>query len=252
MGYFRSVEYGDIVDIYTYEKDISTKPKKHISAYKRKRQKQLREHIKATGTYKRTKRSINRSRQSFFRLCHHNNVHSDTIHFLTLTFAYDVSYKKALLGVRDFFSRVQKAKPEISLRYISVSEQTKAGRYHFHMLLYDLPPQTETQERETRNFQRLFGCGYVDIRIAAYNSIGIAGYMAKYMAKTLGSANNASIRGFNCSRNIKKGTSIGFNSVDEYTAMSIPTTDVEKIDERVYDVPYLGQCQLRKFRKIIN
>lgn len=252
MGYFRSVEYGDIIDIYTYDRDISTKPKKSVSAHKRKRQKQLREHIKATGTYKRSKRSVNRSRRSFFRLCHHNNVHSETIHFVTLTFAYDVPYKTALRHVAHFFQRIQKVKPEIPLRYISVSEQTKSSRYHFHMLLYDLPAQTETQERETRNFQRLFGCGYVDIRLAAYNSVGIAGYMAKYMAKTLGSAENAAVRGYSSSRNIKKGTSIGFNSVDEYTDMSIPCQGVENVDEKVYDVPYLGQCRLRKFRKIIK
>ena len=252
MGYFRSVEYGDIIDIYRYDRDISIKPKKSVSQYKRKRQKQLREHIKATGTYKRSKRSVNRSRQSFFRLCHHNNVHSDTIHFVTLTFAYDVPYKTALRHVAHFFQRIQKTKPEIPLRYISVSEQTKASRYHFHMLLYDLPTQTDTQERTTRNFQRLFGCGFVDIRASSYNSIGIAGYMAKYMAKTLGNAQNASIRGYSSSRNIKKGTTIGFNSVDEYSDMSTPSQGVEQLSETVYDVPYLGKCLFRKFSKIIK
>lgn len=252
MGYFRSVEYGDIIDIYRYERDISNKPKKSVSAYKRKRQKQLREHIKSTGTYKRTKRSVNRSRQSFFRLCHHNNVNSETIHFVTLTFAFEVSYKTAGRHVSEFFRRIQKAKPEISLRYISVAEKTKKGRYHFHMLLYDLPTQTETQERETRNFQRLFGCGYVDIRAAAYNSIGIAGYMAKYMAKTLGDAENAAVRGYNTSRNIKKGTILGFNSVDEYSDLSTPSLGVEELSESAYDVPYLGLCRFRKFRKIIK
>ena len=102
-------------------------------------------------------------------------------------------------------------------------------------------------ERETRNFQRLYRAGYVDIRVATFTSQGIAGYMAKYMAKFLTDYKNEATRGYNCSRNIKKGTSIGFNSVDEYTALSIPK-NVDVLRDVVYDVPYLGKCYHQKLK----
>ena len=249
MGYFRIVEYGDIVETFSYQRDISTKPKKTVSQYHRKRQKAIRELNKSQKLYKRSQRSVKRSKDAFFRLCHHNNCNALSINFVTLTFQHDYPHKKASRYVADFFQRVQKNYPQISIRYISVSELTKKGRWHFHLLIYDLPPETASRERETRNFQRLFQRGYIDISVALYNSSGIAGYMAKYMAKSLCDSRYESIRGYSCSRNIKKGTSLGFNSTDEYTAMSIPQ-NVVQYENVVYPVPYLGDCAHLKLRKI--
>jgi len=250
MGYLRIVEYGDIIEAFSYERNISTRPKKAVSQHARKRQKQLRELNKSQGLHKRSQRSIKRSKDAFFRLCHHNNCNSSSIHFVTLTFIHDCSITEAGRYVARFFQNVQTYHKEISLRYISVPELTKKGRWHYHLLIYDLPSETAAQERKTRNFQRLFRKGFIDISLATYNSTGIAGYMAKYMAKALGDARYETIRGFNCSRNIKKTSSIGFNSVDEYTAMRIPTDGVVKMDEARYDVKYLGECYHQKLRKI--
>lgn len=250
MGYFRIVEYGDIVETYEYQRDISKKPKKAVSQHARKRQKQRRELNKSQGLCKRSQRSITRGKSAFFRLCHHNNCHSDTIHFVTLTFAHDCTIKEASRYVARFFQNVQTYHSEISLRYISVPELTKKGRWHFHLLVYDLPSTTAVNERKTRNFQRLFRRGYVDISLAGFNSVGLAGYMAKYMAKALVDSRYETLRGYRCSRNIKKGTSLGFNTVDEYTDMTVPK-NVAVLDSGVYDVKYLGQCAYQKL-KLIN
>lgn len=267
MGYRKIVQYGDTVEIYDYEKEIpkSTKAtrkaklKRENSALyyaiygtfdlAQKRRKLQRIQSQAKGTYERSKASITRSKKNFFRLCHHNNCLADTIHFVTLTFAYDLSYKEALSHLKRFMERVQTYKSEIPLSYISVPELTKEGRYHFHLLVYDLPPKTAELERETRNFQRLFQRGYVDISLATYNSMGIAGYMAKYMAKALTDKKNEATRGYSTSRNIEKITSAGSNSLSGYSDLIIPTTAIVSEEKREYDVPYLGLC---RFTKIIQ
>jgi len=136
-----------------------------------------------------------------------------------------------------------------SIAYISVSEITKAGRYHFHLLVYNLPTETAERERETRNLQRLFQRGYVDAVFATYKSEGIAGYMAKYMGKSLADAKNEATRGFTCSRNIKKITSAGGNSLSGYYDLIVPTDDLRNTQTAEYNVPYLGKCLYKKIIK---
>jgi len=250
MGYIKINQYGDIVEIYEYEKNIRPYKERFVSAITKKRAKKAREHAKATGTYKRKNRNILRTTQRFFRLCHHNNVCATTIHFVTLTFAYDLTYKTATRHLARFMERVTKNFKEMSISYISVPELTAKGRYHFHLLVYGLPPETAKRERETRNFQRQFQRGYIDIRFAPYTSHGIAGYMAKYMAKALGDSKNETTRGYNCSRNIKQPFSAGSNSLDQYTNMIIPTEGIVDTKKREYDVPYLGKCLYTKITKI--
>ena len=267
MGYRKIVQYGNVVEIYDYEKDLKKKggvdalrayrlmhPKERNTkntspTLAKKRQDQIRIQSKAKGVYTRSKRSVKRSKDNFFRLCHHNNCLAQSIHFITLTFAYDLTYKKASRYVSEFFRRVQTTFPEISLSYISVPELTKKGRLHFHLLVYGLPPETAERERETRNFQRQFRRGYVDISLATYTSEGIAGYMAKYMAKAIADTKVETTRGYNCSRNIDRFTSAGSNNLSQYEDLIIPTEDIVDIEERQYDVPYLGTCRFTKLTK---
>ena len=161
------VQFGNVTEVYDYDKTINFDKKKHTSQLNKKRQKLARIQRKLRGI-PRTERSIKKSKLAFFRICHHNNCLAKTIHFLTLTFSYDLSIKEARRHVKRFMERIQTFKPDISIRYISVPEQTKKGRFHFHLLVYDLPSQTANIERKTRNLQRLFQRGFVDISLATY------------------------------------------------------------------------------------
>jgi len=281
MGYTKIVQYGDITEKYDYEKELHRKfTQSHFKASRllfgvnvdgpqpplslaQKRKKQGRLYDKSRGVYERSRRSVKRSRESFFRLCHHNACNADSIHFLTITFAYDITFEKAGRHVRRFMEKITSLCRPIPISYISVPELTEAGRYHFHLLVFDLPTRVAgeprwyktrkgnvwyTTERETRNLQRLFERGYVDIRPTTYRSEGIAGYMAKYMGKNLTDAKSQSERGYTCSRNIKKIYSAGSNSLDQYTDFLIPQTGYCKVD--TYDVPYLGRCIKTTTKKI--
>jgi len=266
MGYTKIVRYGDIIEVYEYEKELKKKPADSFKAHriysggrdsettslqsvKKKRKKAIRDLSLAQGVYERSKRSIRRSRVNFFRLCHHNNSRAKTIHFLTLTFAYDLTPKKATRIVHDAMARIARSRGEIT-RYISVPELTKKGRIHFHLLVYDLPPETSKEERASRNFQRQFRAGYVDLRVAKYNSEGIAGYMAKYMAKALGNSKLATKRGYTCSRGIDKISIASGNTIAEYLdEIVFHSLDIAEEKKSEYDVPYLGRCRLSVIKK---
>jgi len=267
MGYTKIVQYGDVTEIYRYEKNISRK--KGISVKKAmqlqgdwddsvssilptvqsKRLKENRLAVLAKGQAKRSKASIRRSKTNFFRLVHHNNCCADTIHFVTLTFAFDVAYLNANEYVRQFFKRLRRHHKEISIHFISVPEKTKKGRFHFHLLVYDLPPETASIERETRYIQRYFQRGYVDVVLAGYRTKGLAGYMAKYMAKSLGDETYAAGRGYSHSQGIAKPSSAGGNSFDQYIDYIVDFDNVAKTETSSYDVPYLGNCQVTRITK---
>jgi len=268
MGYKKIVQYGDVIELYDYEKELKRKTSgvSHVQALRlqglsgntsnnatldivKKRKKTAFLLAKQSGTYERSKRSIKRSKTNFFRLVHHNNCLAQSIHFLTLTFAYDITYKEASRHVRHFMERVKKDKHGLSLSYISVTELTKKGRLHFHILVYGLPPETQKNERETRNLQRKFQRGYLDLVCARDSSPKIAGYMAKYMAKSLEDSRYETTRGYTCSRNIAKVSSHGSNSLSVYDDMIIPTADIVETKVLEYDTKYLGLC---RFTKIIK
>lgn len=269
MGYTKIQQYGNITEIFQYEREITKNTPAMRKAHFRKsdnrlyyaiygtsdipgkRKKLQRLQSKAKGLATRSRSSVNRSRKNFFMLCHENNCRAETINFVTLTFAYDLTYKKASRYVSDFISRVSSHFKELPVAYISVPELTKKGRYHFHLLVYNLPPEVSERERKTRNLQRQFRGGFLDICPATYTSEGIAGYMAKYMAKALRCPKNEAVRGYTCSRNINRPRTKGSNSLDEYMAMIVPTESILPPETSCYNVPYLGKCTVTKIVKKI-
>jgi len=246
VGYTKIVQYGDITEIYSYQKNLTKKEKVYRSKLKRERAREYKAYRIKKGTYTRTERSINRSRNNFYKLVHHNVYNAQTVHFLTLTFAYDITYKEAVRSLSRFMEKIKAHYETVPISYISVPELTKKCRYHFHLLVFDLPPDASYNERSTRNIQRQFQRGYIDITLASYTSTGIAGYLSKYMGKSLADAKSEAWRGFTCSRNIKKIYSAGGNTLDGYLDIIIP--DNNSIQESQYEVKFMGTC----YKKIIK
>jgi len=114
------------------------------------------------------------------------------------------------------------------------------------MLLYNLPSEISIAERETRNLQRCFGAGYIDIGFTSYITEGLAGYMAKYMAKNIGNGNNERTRNYCCSRNIEKVYHAGSNTLAEYVDMIVDEQGVQKLIQ--YDTLWLGRCDLTVYK----
>ncbi len=243
MGYTKIVQYGDKVEVFEYEKNLTTKRRTPLNSYQKKRLKQKREFKKRLGLNYRSAFSVRRATREFFRLVHHNNCNAKTIHFLTLTYAEDCLYKEAQRYNSEFF-RKAKEKSGYNFSYISVPEKTKKGRWHFHILIYNLPTNSAKLERKTRNFQRCFERGYVDLRLADTVTTGLAGYLAKYMAKTMSDTKYEAVRAYTCSRNIEKVRSSGGNTLDQYMDMLVPDSFPKTTN---YEVPFLGKCVKKEY-----
>jgi len=250
MGFTKIVRYGDTLEIYKYEKEhVKQRTKPHVSQLQKKRARERRQ----SKSYVRSSYSIARSRTAFFRFCHHNNTLATTVHFLTLTFADDYDYSECLRSLSRFWEKINKNYGSLenkAVSYIGVPELTKKGRYHFHFLVYNLPSNVSERERETRNIQRCWAKGYISIDIATYNSEGLAGYMAKYMAKHMGATGNGNRRSYLCSRNIEKITNVGSNSGASIEHIIredfLPDELAKEVSE--YKVPWLGTCVKLKYK----
>jgi len=249
MGYKKIIKYGDTIEIYTYEKEITPKQtKRHLSSIQKKRARERR----LSKSYVRSDFSIKRSRTAFFRFVHHNNINAKSIHFLTLTIADDYEYRECLRFLARFWEKIKNNYGSLEntpVSYIGVPELTKKGRYHFHLLVYNLPTDTASRERETRNIQRFWGKGYINIDFASYTTKGLAGYMAKYMAKHLGATGNGNKRAYLCSRNVEKITDVGGNSVAHVETIIRDEFLQDKLADEVveYKVPWLGTCTKIKY-----
>lgn len=243
MPYTKIVQYGNVTEVYKYEKNLGNHRKPHISRISKKRARDILRLKKEKGTYQRSNRSIKKSHDNFFRLCHHNNVVADSIFFFTITFGYEVTYKKAGRHVAHYMERIKKTFSKVPVRYISVPERTQKGRFHFHLLVYNLPTEEIKNERSTRNLQRQFQRGFLDIRHAGFTSKGLAGYMSKYMGKALADLKGEAVRGYNCSRNIVKYYKAGSNSLSDYEDIIVPTEGIVKTSQ--YDVPFMGRCHYK-------
>jgi len=248
MGYTKVTQYGEITQIIHYEKSLPQrrKPpskllatrlhdkllKKDVTEHYRKIKPRPPKKVRFISDY-----SIYRTRNSFFMLCHHNNYHASSLGLLTLTFAYDVTYPLALIAQQHFLQSLRKHYGQ-QIEYISVPELTKKNRFHFHLLIYNLPAGAGINERNTRNFQRLYRHGYVHFDFASNRSKRIAGYMAKYMAKSLSDPKTSTWRAYNCSRGIKKITSFGSHTLDFTTDFA-----TELKQRTVYKTKYLGNAE---------
>ena len=250
MSYYKIIQYGNITEVYKYEKNLNDTRRKLPNRIQKKRAAEALAERKRKGAYVRPARSIRRSAQNFFRLCHHNVVNSDTVSFCTITFNNDYKLIQCNRYVSIYFEKIRKNFPDLSVSYISVPELTKKNRYHFHLLIFNLPAEEVKKERDTRNFQRQFQRGYIDLSLTSYRSKGLAGYMAKYMGKALGDSKNEAVRGYNCSRNIKKIYNAGSNSLHNYLDMIIDENDFSL--STTYDTQYLGQCTKTVYNSEIN
>ena len=143
MGYTKIVQYGDKVEVYNYEKSIY--PKRH-RIYKKRRYELNRAF--------RSERSVRRAILNFYRLCHHNNYRANSIHFLTITYSHDLPYKEACRHVARFMERIRSHSQKVPISFISVPELTKKGRYHFHLLVYNLPTEIAGDTISVRRYNR--------------------------------------------------------------------------------------------------
>jgi len=237
MAYARIVQAGIKIDTYEYNKDYVSKRKRN---YGRSKRRKTVDNQRLFTVQLRRHSSIQRAKKNFFNLVSTNLQGGEIPTFLTLTTYFDIDVAVAYVALQEFFRRLAK-KHGKGFRFIAVPEWQKRGNIHFHALVWGLDPSVAETERSTRNIQRCWARGFCDVRPIEYNGLGIAGYMAKYLAKGLEDQRLANRRAYTCSRNVFRPTTYGSNSFIDQMADFIPI-DYGIFKQKRYNVPYLGEC----------
>lgn len=242
MSYSKTIYSGNYLETYEYEKAprITARRRKSVS----KTQKQLRD----TDIKPRSPANIRRLRKNFIRLVRSNLTGEVAPAFLTLTMLSIVGIETAS-GCFNQFSKILARQYGSSIRYIAVPEFQKRGAVHYHCLVWGLPDKVINDERDTRYLQRCWAYGYVDI-IPTDGSPKIAGYMAKYMQKSMSDIRIRGKRAYNASRNVLRPVYFPSPQVVEMSDLIFGTVDKSVLTERTFDTEWLGRCRYRLIRLI--
>jgi hypothetical protein len=246
--YTKVIQAGDQIEVYQYQKKLNVSRQKRN--YRKNKRRSKKENDSRNFTQYRTNRSIQRARQSFFRLVA-ANLHKDKkLAFVTLTtFEQKLDLKYGYQALRFFWKNVRRLRPE--LKYILVPEWQKRGALHYHCLVWGLTDSDVYGEKRTRNFQRCWARGFVDVRFAKNSNLAIAGYMAKYLVKALEDSRLSNQRAYSCSRNVERPSEAGSNQLIDLLDVVLP--DNKKIvKHKIYDTLWLGECNYLKYNKKYN
>lgn len=248
MGYTKIIQYGNVTEVYEYSRDIYiSRKRKYKSLLRKKRDKNLPPKAK-------TKRSIKRSTDNFFRLVHHNlTINEDLPILLTLTNFTDVTLETGYLSLKLFFRRLIKyqnayTQQRNNIKFITVPElQPKSGYLHYHVVIWGLKTHVWAEERSRRLLQRFWQRGYIDVRPTTYKSEKIAGYLAKYFSKSQTNIFFATRRAYTASRNIHRPTTHGSNQLSDFLQHIVEPVNCTKTNE--YTTMYLGTCKMSIYKK---
>lgn len=243
MGYARIIQYADIIEYYEYEKNHIPKRPKHLSKIQKDRKKKIQAYRPVRTAY-----SARRAKSNFFKVVSNQLYERGAPCMVTLTFYQEhVRITDGYKFIAEYIRNVKKNKMGEDIAYIAVPEWQKKGRLHYHLLVWGLSKKEAEQERDTRNHQRQFGRGYLDVRIAQDNSPKLASYLAKYMVKGYTDQRLAGNRAYTTSRNVKKPRTQGSNTLSAYEDIFLPERiDIVKVSQ--YNTPYMGRCLVTRYK----
>jgi len=242
VGYTKVIKSGNLLEIYQYEKaPIST------YTHRRKRTQQTPDSGGHSAPKPRRLDNVLRSKRRFIRLVRANCGGADKPSLITLTMRSIVSLETA----NPLFTgwvRLLKSTFGDGIRYIGVPEFQKRGAVHFHVLVWGIPSEITVNERDSRYLQNLWGYGYVDC-IATDGSDKLAGYLGKYMSKSLLDERISGKRGYYCSSNVLRPLHFKTTQVADHTAL-IWGVDKVLVHEAVFMTDWLGEGRYYRYNLI--
>jgi len=203
VGYNKIVISGDTFELYEYEKNLP--PYQRI---RRATKVDTGRSVLGAGggdvlserELGKRKDNARRAKLAFERLVRSNLGGADVPAFVTLT--YKENKRELGDAYGDFTSFVQALRYRFGqgFRYICVPEFQKRGAVHFHALVWGLPSELVSRERDTRFFASIWGLGFVDFYLTDGHE-KISYYLAKYMSKAYVDSRLRGCKAFVASRN---------------------------------------------------
>jgi len=238
VSYIKWVQSGTLLERYEYEKNLPIHRRKPAKAQGRPRDRQFRP---------RSYQNLRRAERAFRRIVRANLVGDSKPALLTLTMLQELSLSASVKLFTAFIARLRRDHGQ-TFRYIAVPEFQKRGAVHFHVLVWGLN-QYAQEESETRYFARLWLRGFCDCVITD-GSPKLAGYLSKYMSKSLQDIRLGGEKAYYASRNSLRPVSVSAHSVAEYKIEVIKQEVIhtgELLNERTFDTLWLGKCHYQRF-----
>jgi len=212
--------------------------------------------------------NIRRSRALFTRIVRSNLLATEIPALVTLTMLEVLPVKTSFRLLTQFFTRCRKQFGR-DFKYIAAIEFQQRGATHFHILWWGLPNNLPCRgsfkqrgkrkvfycstwkegqcECEKRTIQRLWSRGYADC-IATDGSNKLAGYLAKYMSKSMQDIRLGGERAYCASRNVLRpmraaSRAFGDEILDQIGASGTPRY-IHK-----FNVRFLGECTYQAYEK---
>lgn len=250
MAYNKLISYGDFVELYEYEGNLP-----QYTKFKREDDNRHDDPgLDSSGDNSdsecqeqddKRKDNVRRAVLGFRRLVGANLRLFDRP--ILATFTYREEFTDVSKGYEDFkyFIRNARKQFKVNFRAIYVPEFQKRGALHYHAFIWDLPDSVVAEERSTRLVAKLWGKGYVDLKVTDGNPKLIS-YLCKYMAKSFSDKRLLGKRAYSCTYNvlrpiINKGVPLWF-AFDEFIGVDNSPLRDSKISSL-----WLGEGRYRLF-----
>lgn len=232
MAYEKVTRSGTLLEHWHYERSPAT-PKGRARDRINPLKERYRKHAR------RRPDNIRRASSAFRRLVRANLVGAKNPALLTLTMLQELPLKSSSKLLTIFFARCRKRFGK-QFKYIAVPEFQKRGAVHFHALIWNLPKEKISNERTTREIQRLWCAGFIDL-IETDGSPKLAGYLSKYLSKSMSDIRIGGEKAYHTSRNILRPMSIGTHTLTD-EIKSLLGLDETPTHLHKFKTDWLGQC----------
>jgi hypothetical protein len=252
MGYNKIIRYADIIETYTYDRQLPIRSGARRGISRRNALGSVDhdgDHPLSPQEFE-GKRKDNAMRASMvFRRLVAANL-DGAHHPLLLTLTYKDNETSLKAGYKDFGSFIQALRYKYGkvFRYIAVPEFQKRGAVHFHALFWDLPDSTFETERQTRTIARLWGHGFVYMKMTDGNQ-RLSSYLTKYMAKSFTDHRLMNQKAYVRSRNLIKPVIASVSNFGLDAFLDEAGAGTPEIDKS-YDTHWLGRGRHRIYKII--
>jgi len=252
MGYRKMIKYGNIIEIYQYEKNLSNYQREGIRKYPQRTRVSLLASNRADtiqSVFKKRQDNAQRTRVVFTRLVAANIDGIEKPLLFTFTYAENIISLRQ--GYKDFRSFVQSLRNKFGKKfsYIAVPEFQKRGAVHFHALFWGIPIEVFREQRLSRVVDKIWGHGFVFMKLTD-GDVRLSGYLAKYMSKAYTDERLSGQKSYTASRNIKRPFQQEIPGL--YNVWSdYDLEQSEPLQKSEYGTKWLGKCS-KKIYKLIK
>lgn len=241
MGHTKTIQSGNQIEVWNYERELP------YIAHGPRKKKQIHTDLYSFKTVLKRRDNISRQKKNFVRLVQANLAGTDAPIFLTLTMREVVEISEANKSFNRFSTKIRQRLGK-EIRYISVPEFQKRGAVHFHVLIWGLEENLIKTERHTRFIAKLWSEGFIDLK-KTDGSIKLAGYLGKYMAKSLSDPRLSMRRAYNASRNVKRPAVFSGGIIKGYfkEVFGIELSTDTPCYEKQYTTQWLGRCDYKVY-----